>query len=364
MSIWIFFKPQYTFTMKQTLYNLGELQAYIDTFVSGLGAKDHATIVALSGDLGVGKTAFVKAAAQHFEIIEDITSPTFVIQKEYEIANHPVFTKMIHIDAYRLESAQELEYLKWLETISDPQTIVFIEWPEQVQGILIYEDSYKFNIEWVSESERTIEKIYPYAEQLDTVLVPPSELRKSVLVLSKTIRDLVPTVFLVDGQKYHPHITLYFPAYPTENKQAVIAILRKLSLKKVPLVFDKIVCTGQSIQIDFKETKELLDLRNIITDTLNPFRNEYIRSRHHMSTDRYMSLEKDLQEQVHEIGYARVYQFPHISIGKIKNKEDIQKVSDNLTWNGETEHIIDEIVLYEMGPHGTCTNLITKIKLH
>jgi tRNA threonylcarbamoyladenosine biosynthesis protein TsaE len=132
--------------MQQTLYNLDDLKKYVNNFLSTLAQKEHATIVALSGDLGVGKTAFVKKAAEYFGIAEDITSPTFVIQKEYQIFNHVFFKKMIHIDAYRLESAHELEYLKWSETIADSETIVFIEWPEQVRGIYM-PDAYQIHLE-------------------------------------------------------------------------------------------------------------------------------------------------------------------------------------------------------------------------
>lgn len=121
---------------KVIVHNLDELYTWTSRFLESLSLGNHATVITLSGDLGAGKTALVKKAAEFFGVNETITSPTFVIQKEYEIDNSLTpFKKMVHIDAYRLENASELEYLGWKEIISDPQTIIFLEWPEMVSGI-------------------------------------------------------------------------------------------------------------------------------------------------------------------------------------------------------------------------------------
>lgn len=122
--------------MNITIHNLGELSEWTAQFLEGLHPKDIATIVSLSGDLGTGKTAFVKKAAEFFGIKEPVTSPTFVIQKEYAISHASLpFRKMVHIDAYRLNEARDLESLGWDNLIQDPKTIIFLEWPEMVTGI-------------------------------------------------------------------------------------------------------------------------------------------------------------------------------------------------------------------------------------
>lgn len=122
--------------MEYRIANLQELDQWVGEFLKTLKKSDHhARIVTLKGDLGAGKTALVKSAARHLGISEEITSPTFVIQKEYELGEESDFKKMIHIDAYRLESASELEYLKWSDTISNPENLIFLEWPQMVDGI-------------------------------------------------------------------------------------------------------------------------------------------------------------------------------------------------------------------------------------
>lgn len=96
---------------------------------------EGSTTVALSGNLGAGKTTFTKAFAQEIGITETITSPTFVIAKFYELKNQP-WKKFIHIDAYRLESGDELSKLGFTEFFKDPENLIFIEWPENVKSIL------------------------------------------------------------------------------------------------------------------------------------------------------------------------------------------------------------------------------------
>jgi len=91
----------------------------------------EALVTGLSGHLGAGKTAFVKAIANIMGVKEEVTSPTFVIMKIYE-TKHPVWPRLVHIDAYRLERREELEALRFEEVVADKNNLVLIEWPENV----------------------------------------------------------------------------------------------------------------------------------------------------------------------------------------------------------------------------------------
>ncbi len=92
---------------------------------------DEAALVGLSGHLGAGKTAFVKQVAKELGVEEEVTSPTFVIMKMYEIT-HPQWHRLVHIDAYRLEKRGELQALDWEKLIADPYNLIMVEWPENV----------------------------------------------------------------------------------------------------------------------------------------------------------------------------------------------------------------------------------------
>ena len=119
------------------------------------GIYEGALVVGLYGDLGSGKTTFTQAVAKHLGIKNNITSPTFVIEKIYKTKNSP-FENLAHIDAYRLESPEELLVLSWKETVSNPKNLVLIEWPERVASLLP-ENHAKILFRFISENEREIE---------------------------------------------------------------------------------------------------------------------------------------------------------------------------------------------------------------
>jgi len=94
-----------------------------------LGAAIHQPIViALTGDLGSGKTAFVQGLAKGLDISEKyyITSPTFTLINEYP-GRHPLF----HVDLYRIEQLSELEEIG-LDEVLHEDAVIAIEWAERL----------------------------------------------------------------------------------------------------------------------------------------------------------------------------------------------------------------------------------------
>ncbi|HVT75150.1 MAG TPA: tRNA (adenosine(37)-N6)-threonylcarbamoyltransferase complex ATPase subunit type 1 TsaE [Candidatus Paceibacterota bacterium] len=119
-------------------------------------ADSGATVVALSGDLGAGKTTFTKAFAAALGLsAADVTSPTFVIEKRFDVGDHAHFRRFIHVDAYRLEKSQEIERLNWRETIADPANLVLIEWPEKI-GEALPQNSIRISFRFIDENDREI----------------------------------------------------------------------------------------------------------------------------------------------------------------------------------------------------------------
>lgn len=114
------------------------------------------TIIALSGDLGAGKTTFVQGLLEGFGIEGPYTSPTFVIMKHYDVMSdkHPSVKRIYHVDAYRV-GVQEMLSLGWEEWIEDPEGVVIVEWPERVADI-IPDTADTISFEWLDESHRKI----------------------------------------------------------------------------------------------------------------------------------------------------------------------------------------------------------------
>jgi tRNA threonylcarbamoyladenosine biosynthesis protein TsaE len=163
--------------MKLLSTSLKDTQDFAAQFLERvLGSKNKtnntksATVICLSGDLGSGKTAFVQAVARLLGIEQNVTSPTFVIEKIYSIVPEinatmksipsgrivTKFTHLIHIDAYRLEKGgKELKVLDWGEIIADPTNLICIEWPEKVADILP-KDALKLSFVFIDAHTREI----------------------------------------------------------------------------------------------------------------------------------------------------------------------------------------------------------------
>ena len=94
-------------------------------------------IIALEGELGAGKTTFVKGLAKTFGIKKHVTSPTFVLMKVYQVKSKKLKVKeLVHVDCYRLDEPQELFYLGIEEYLNKKDTVVVIEWAERIKSYL------------------------------------------------------------------------------------------------------------------------------------------------------------------------------------------------------------------------------------
>ncbi len=139
----------------KTLYSQAEMQKESENFLKTLMQKEGATVLGLKGDLGAGKTTFTQSLARACGITETLTSPTFVIQKTYKIPQPATFSSLIHIDAYRLESSDELLHLGFQELLQDPNNLICIEWPENVTEALP-EDIKYLSFSFINEKTRTL----------------------------------------------------------------------------------------------------------------------------------------------------------------------------------------------------------------
>jgi tRNA threonylcarbamoyladenosine biosynthesis protein TsaE len=88
-------------------------------------------IFGLVGSMGAGKTFFVKKIAKELGCQEIVSSPTYNLLQVYTI-NYLGFDKILHFDLHRLEKLTAQDQAWFLEEISDPKALVFIEWPELI----------------------------------------------------------------------------------------------------------------------------------------------------------------------------------------------------------------------------------------
>ncbi len=98
------------------------------------------SVLAFEGDLGAGKTTFIRAIARGLGVTAGATSPTYALVHRYAGARGPVF----HLDCYRLKRPEEAADLDW-ETLLAEGDAVLVEWPERA-GAWMPEPSLRFRL--------------------------------------------------------------------------------------------------------------------------------------------------------------------------------------------------------------------------
>ena len=107
-----------------TTHSAEETRALAAELAAALPAD---VVLALHGDMGVGKTTFVQGLARGLGVKEQVTSPTFAIYSVYQGTPR----KLVHLDAYRLEHERQIEALLLEEFLTSPWCLA-VEWPEKV----------------------------------------------------------------------------------------------------------------------------------------------------------------------------------------------------------------------------------------
>jgi tRNA threonylcarbamoyladenosine biosynthesis protein TsaE len=142
---------------------------------------DHPVTIALIGDLGCGKTAFVQGLAQGLEVPADyyITSPTFTLINEY-----PGRLPLFHVDLYRLEGINDFEDIGLDELLHD-QAVIVVEWADKLPDAvfdaylsmtfeIIADNSRKISIKASGQNEMVLIKTLETKMNAKTLITPPN----------------------------------------------------------------------------------------------------------------------------------------------------------------------------------------------
>jgi tRNA threonylcarbamoyladenosine biosynthesis protein TsaE len=116
-----------------------------------------ALVIALSGNLGSGKTTFLQGFAKGLGVKEKILSPTFVIMKRFSAQGGPVsgWKNFYHIDCYRLKDSKDILELDFKKLVLNPENIIAIEWPEKI-GEVLPQKTITINFKFVDKYKREI----------------------------------------------------------------------------------------------------------------------------------------------------------------------------------------------------------------
>ncbi len=98
-------------------------------------ATKKAIVIGLVGELGSGKTTFVKSFMRELGVKRRITSPTFLIVRRFGI-KHKRLKNVFHVDAYRVKNKQDLSGIDFREILKEKSNIVLVEWADRILGVL------------------------------------------------------------------------------------------------------------------------------------------------------------------------------------------------------------------------------------
>ena len=128
-------------------------------------------IISLEGELGGGKTTFIKGFARALGIETMIKSPTFVMMKKYQLTTNDkqLTTKsrkskvesrkskgfFYHFDCYRIQKVEDILELGWEEIIKNPKNIIAVEWGDRIKSIMP-KDYTRIKFKFIDKSKRKI----------------------------------------------------------------------------------------------------------------------------------------------------------------------------------------------------------------
>ena len=139
--------------LSNQILDLFELEKLATSFCKDISVGD---IYLFQGELGAGKTTFVRLLINNLFVLNNlpkpcsITSPTFPILITYELNSSQIY----HYDLYRVKSLKELEELDFFENLNN--NITFIEWPEMLISLPLNKNHYLINLDMISETKRKI----------------------------------------------------------------------------------------------------------------------------------------------------------------------------------------------------------------
>ena len=137
-----------------TIKNLDQIQETARQFIKLMGDN---TVFAFHGDMGAGKTTFIKAVCEELGVDDPVNSPTFAIINEYRSATTGEL--IYHFDCYRLENEAEAQDIG-VEDYFDCGALCFIEWPERIDGLLP-DDTVEVEITVNDDDSRMLKITFP-----------------------------------------------------------------------------------------------------------------------------------------------------------------------------------------------------------
>jgi len=201
--------------------------------------------------------------------------------------------------------------------------------------------------------------------RLNTVLKLPDKVVEEAIALSREIAKDNKAVFVLDGIRFHPHITVYSPEYPEKNLDNVLENVEEITknTEKVKLIFERIDTKQGFIVVGFVFSSEIKRLHEKVVEMLNPLREGHLKGKYE-APDYRMKLSQEKKENITKYGHPGTMTLysPHLSIIRLEDEFLAEKVTETIKWN-TVEFVVDKLAVYTMGENGTCKKLVREFAL-
>lgn len=134
--------------MQQILHNLSDTKKLAQSIAKKI---KPGMVIALFGDLGAGKTTLIQFIAEKLGVREIVTSPTFVIQKQYQTNKR---LPLVHIDCYRLKNTDEAIEIGLIDFFTD-DNLCLVEWADRIESLLPAH-TVRIYLKYISENQRLV----------------------------------------------------------------------------------------------------------------------------------------------------------------------------------------------------------------
>lgn len=200
------------------------------------------------------------------------------------------------------------------------------------------------------------------------IFVPDIQLSERTVKLARKIVKNKKIYFVINKEKYYPHLTVYKAEFPLKNRKAIFEGLKEFSKYQKPFVlnFNGFYSEWGWLGIDFKKTREVYDAHKRILELMNPLREGHIREKffNELKTNKYSVAQK---KNVVKYGYPLVLSeyHPHLTLTRFIDVKEAMKMenyynSQKVDFGGG---VITSIAVVSGGEHGTVTKYIRKYKL-
>ncbi len=203
-------------------------------------------------------------------------------------------------------------------------------------------------------------------KRLNIILVVDDRFRKKALELAGKIGVGEEEVFHIDDNNYFSHVTVYSPEFPESNITEVVKVVGGFArnTKKFNLVATGFSAEDGFVIVDFERSDRIEELHGTIVQMLNPLREGRIGEKY-LKGIKEGKYSVESVDMIENYGYPNVLKLyrPHLTLGRLINQEAAERSVKHLDSVGETVAQIEKIGISEMGPNGTCTNILYEFGL-